>query len=276
MGVVLLSACAATPAHPDVGAHPRVDGGTDAQLPMIDAAPIDAGNDAFAQTDAGPRSRCREVDCGSGCTSLASDPANCGTCGHACRADEVCEQFTCAPSCSSDNTGETNCARSCVHTSTDTHNCGTCGNRCADDMVCAGPFGGACVCPGNQHSCGGACVDRQNDPMFCGTCTTACAAGSFCVAGQCVTACPSDLTACGTRCVDTVSDPEHCGGCNVACGAGTCSGGVCVCNASAGMCGDDVVCSDLQYDVAHCGSCATQCPFTHYCYRGTCLTGYPP
>jgi len=38
--------------------------------------------------------------CGNVCTDQASDPANCGSCGHACAANEICTNYGCEkPSC---------------------------------------------------------------------------------------------------------------------------------------------------------------------------------
>ena len=38
--------------------------------------------------------------CGNVCTDQASDPANCGGCGHACAANEICTEYVCEkPSC---------------------------------------------------------------------------------------------------------------------------------------------------------------------------------
>ncbi|HET6921959.1 MAG TPA: hypothetical protein VFI16_02310 [Anaeromyxobacteraceae bacterium] len=37
-----------------------------------------------------------QVACGGHCAALATDPASCGACGHACAADEACHAGTCA------------------------------------------------------------------------------------------------------------------------------------------------------------------------------------
>jgi hypothetical protein len=78
--------------------------------------------------------------CSEGCVDLASDAANCGACGNACAAGEVCfggvcaREHRCAPL--------TNCADVCVDLSADAANCGACGNACAADEIC---FAGQCA-----------------------------------------------------------------------------------------------------------------------------------
>ena len=79
------------------------------------------------------------VDCGNGCVQLQHDQLNCGTCGNACSAGNVCSGGTCALSCQA---GLTSCTGSCRDLQTDDANCGACGTACGTGMTCSG---GACV-----------------------------------------------------------------------------------------------------------------------------------
>ena len=88
--------------------------------------------DADAGADAGPAgsTSCRqnEAQCGTVCANLRTDAKNCGTCGTACAANEVCDLGRCAAGCS---TGLTQCGQSCIETSSDPANCGACAKACA-------------------------------------------------------------------------------------------------------------------------------------------------
>ncbi|MEO8841168.1 MAG: hypothetical protein ABI591_03270 [Kofleriaceae bacterium] len=77
------------------------------------------------------------VACGSSsdqCSEdLTTDHANCGTCGHACAADEVCSASTCGTSCAAN---QLECAGTCSDVTTDAMNCGACGTACDAGDVC--------------------------------------------------------------------------------------------------------------------------------------------
>src|SRR4051812_4282358 len=49
--------------------------------------------------------------CGSVCSDLNKDPENCGGCGNACAAGQVCASGSCALAC---NGGSTQCGSACV------------------------------------------------------------------------------------------------------------------------------------------------------------------
>jgi hypothetical protein len=70
----------------DAGSTPVI--GSDASAPTVDAtaAPVDSPS-------CGPG----EQNCGGGCISTVSNPANCGMCGRACAATETCLQSQCVP-----------------------------------------------------------------------------------------------------------------------------------------------------------------------------------
>jgi hypothetical protein len=65
--------------------------------------------------------------CGATCVDLASDTANCGRCGNACPAGQVCSLGVCSTECAD---GLTVCRGVCIDTATDPANCGRCGNPC--------------------------------------------------------------------------------------------------------------------------------------------------
>ncbi|MCA9610442.1 MAG: hypothetical protein KC619_32825, partial [Myxococcales bacterium] len=78
-----------------------------------------------------PPGGCRtgETDCDGTCVNTDSDARNCGGCGMACGAGEVCAAGACdAAGCSG---GTTECDRACVDTDTDERHCGGCGMACA-------------------------------------------------------------------------------------------------------------------------------------------------
>jgi hypothetical protein len=155
---------------------------------------------------------------------VQNDPANCGGCGSACAAGQVCSAGKCGVACLG---GSTLCSNLCVDVQNDAKNCGACGNACAAGQVCsAGKCGVTCL--GGSTLCSNKCVDVQNDAANCGKCANACAAGQVCSAGVCGIVCEGGTTKCGNSCVNTQSDPANCGACGTACGAGkACVGGTC-------------------------------------------------
>ncbi len=90
----------------------------------------DGGGDRDATADCRPT----ETSCGGACVSTASDPRNCGACGNACGAEEVCSLGMCTASgCGAALTA---CDGACVDTNTDARHCGSCGTACASDQTC--------------------------------------------------------------------------------------------------------------------------------------------
>lgn len=93
-------------------------------------------------SDAGRPLTCRGVGeelCAGACVNTQVDPANCGACGSACAAGEVCFSNGCAGSCPP---GLTACAGTCVDTGSSNGHCGTCGDACPAGEGC---LGGACA-----------------------------------------------------------------------------------------------------------------------------------
>jgi hypothetical protein len=205
--------------------------------------------------------------CGGTCVDLMSDQGNCGACGTACGAGQVCSGGTCTLDCGA---GTTKCGTNCVDTQNDPSNCGTCGMACPMGQVCSA---GACglTCAGGTTLCSGKCVDTQIDPANCGGCGMACSMGQICSAGACGLTCVGGTTLCSGKCVDTQTDPANCGGCNKPCPSGqTCSGGMCnlACVGGTTLCSGK--CVDTQIDAANCGGCNKPCPSGQTCSGGMC------
>jgi hypothetical protein len=241
-----------------------------------------------------------------GCeTFTGDDPKNCGGCGNACKAGEVCWKGACG--CPS---GFTRCGDECKNLGTDDLACGSCDSACvppsgADPEWKCGPnvqptntdwgcTGGGCkiVCSGSYGDCdhdlcaNGCETDERSDPLNCGACGRACEANQACVDGACL--CPPGTTRCGKRCVDVNVDPNNCGACGNGCpgaedetanGTPTCTGGRCgyLCYAGFEDCDNrtDNGCeAKIASDPLHCGSCATKCDAerSQPCVLGQCLT----
>jgi hypothetical protein len=66
--------------------------------------------------------------CGVGCTDLATDEANCGTCGNACDVSRQCVSGSCV--CPA---GYTECGGECVDTAIDVQHCGACNAQCSGE-----------------------------------------------------------------------------------------------------------------------------------------------
>jgi xyloglucan-specific endo-beta-1,4-glucanase len=163
------------------------------------------------------------MTCGDQCLETQSDPANCGACGLACAANQVCSKGACGSGCAA---ALTKCGAACVDVTGSQANCGTCGKACPADQTC---WQSACICPTGQDTCGanGACVDVQASTTNCGKCGTKCAAGAACAKGAC--ACPGAQIDCSGVCVDAAADKNNCGACGKVCGAGTsCLSGACL------------------------------------------------
>lgn len=202
--------------------------------------------------------------CGQVCVDISTDLSNCGVCGRACAAGEICDQGTCSINCVA---GRTLCGATCADTLTDSANCGTCGMACSAERSCSG---GQCVCPVGQNDCGGVCSDPLTDASNCGSCGNACMGGQTCQQGAC--ACPLGATYCGTACVDTQTSSENCGTCGTVCVSGqVCQAGLCACPSGTNLCGD--TCTDVQSDDLNCGACGQVCELGQTCAAGACGGG---
>jgi hypothetical protein len=217
-----------------------------------------------------------------GCeVSLATDPANCGTCGKACTPANAA-----APSCAQGACGYTSClqgyadcdgnkANGCeVNVNTDSNHCGDCATVCSS--VCSGgKCGTSCAPP--FVLCGASCVDTQTSTANCGDCGKPCPlppahATSKCAAGICGFDCVTGYSRCGDSCYNLQTDANHCSTCATVCPApvnatGVCAAGSCtmMCNPGYTNCGGK--CVDLATDSVNCGTCG------HVCSGGACSAG---
>lgn len=117
------------------------------------------------------------------CSSLVTDPNNCGACGNKCTAPEsACASSACGcPSIS--GVAQTYCSGACINTQSNPGNCGGCGIVCPAGITCSS---GGCACTGTLPGlCNGICVDKSIDPNNCGACGTVCPPGVNCVASVC-------------------------------------------------------------------------------------------
>ncbi len=233
--------------------------------------------------------------CGAGCVDVYSDRQNCGTCGHACAAGEICVTGSCLPTTC---TGGSACALLDGGPGT------CCGSACVDPNVgfdtqqdC---FICGAACPTGSTCQSGACLTAAGAVADCGD--GGCPAGETCLApfGCVLDACASGTTAkacaipgainlgrcCGDACVNPGGDNSNCGGCGIACSsAQTCVFGYCepaaACgaatqgqpcrrNASTGTC-CGAACIDSSSDPANCGGCGSVCPQGGVCSQGQCV-----
>jgi hypothetical protein len=227
----------------------------------------------------------------------ASDPANCGACGTACAAGQVCAAGTCALVCPP---GTTDCGGACTILDFDPGSCGACGNVCPGapnaTAVCSG---GTCalLCGEQFQNCNMSTVDGcevnvAGDPLNCGACGQSCPAAPHaapaCASFACGLSCETGWGNCDSYpdngCeADLGADPLHCSQCGKACPAGPHSQGVCTsgscsiaCDAGFSNCNGsslDGCETSTQTDPQNCGACAKACSKNHAtpsCAGGVC------
>lgn len=220
--------------------------------------------------------------CGDRCSDLKTNAQDCGTCGKACGANQICSNGSCQSStCAS---GQTLCdvygTRSCIDLKSDARNCGLCGAICNDGMSCKA---GNCACPTGTASCGGRCVTPSSflsDDNNCGKCGNSCGiSGLVCNNGVCSRpiVCASGQTKCGTQCVDLKADPTNCGTCGSVCrlanGTPSCAAGQCgVARCNSGFTNCSGACTMASMDRNNCGACGHVCSgSTPNCAAGHCM-----
>lgn len=197
--------------------------------------------------------------CGNSCVDLASDPLNCGSCGHDCAGLPNVAAGATGITCKSGvcNVPPSACAAGYGHCSTraddgcetnleTTDDCGSCGKTCsAPTALCSGSgstyaCSSSCVSPA-PNLCGSKCVSFSADPTNCGACNHDCTAlpnvkagatGIECRSGVCYvppSACVSGFAHCSSQaddgCEASLSTSAHCGSCSL-----TCSGSTPICS----------------------------------------------
>lgn len=212
--------------------------------------------------------------CGGDCVDVNNDGANCGSCGNACEAGQVCDMGmcvtpACVPAC---EMGNTCCGMSCYALSGDLTHCGSCavdctigrGETCSMGMC---RCGGAPGCMGTPEStcCGARCANVRTDVANCGMCGRACGPGETCANGMCGCgagpSCGGGRQCCGGACADVLNDRNNCGACGTRCsGSQQCCSGACV---------------DTNTNTSHCGRCGNSCAgdTVDRCVAGTCSCG---
>jgi|GEM_PF-2506918 len=229
-----------------------------------------------------------------GCEAdLLTDRDNCGSCGTACAADEICD----AGSCVGCPAGEVVCGNSCIDTDTNPAHCGACDAACdlanVDQHGCVGGVCTVVNCDAGYGDCdataaNGCEVDLLATDAHCGTCANACPAGESCCNGSCAdldtdasncgacgNTCPAGQSCCSGACADLDSDVNNCGSCGNACAAGeVCSQGACALDCGVGETDCNGSCVNLNTDPQNCGSCGNVCDLTnvdqHGCAGGSC------
>jgi hypothetical protein len=221
------------------------------------------------------------VPCGSDCTYLDRDFANCGACGttppggvtHAVGYDGTPLRCVNGEIVCDGPTPLTYCAASgpaCADLQTDLNNCGACGVAASYPSDCVD---GHVACASGYTACAGGCVNLQTDPNNCGACgqvVTPDAHGHtrFCAQGKLVCA-ASSYTLCGDVCVNLQTDPENCGGCGNAVEPGaSCESGKPYCSGT--DCGPKLGCVNTSIDTKNCGGCGIKCNPGQYCI-GACF-----
>jgi len=175
---------------------------------------------------------------GPGCTSLLTDPRNCGACGLDCGEAALCEDGVCRCPEGGD---VALCDGVCVDVDANAAHCGGCGDGCPPDAPrCIDAACTSCEDRGLSDCGGPECTDTSRDAQHCGACATACGVGEQCVQGACV----------GGQC--GLCDEDF---------------GVC-CHHPAGQANPG--CTDLSTDFWNCGACGTWCDDGQVCEAGRC------
>ncbi|MFO0606731.1 MAG: fibrinogen-like YCDxxxxGGGW domain-containing protein [Polyangiales bacterium] len=247
---------------------------------------LGACNMGFANCDTNAANGCE--------ANTAADNANCGMCGRACAAGQVCSAGVCTSSCGA---GTTNCSGDCVNTQTDPGNCGMCGNACRPpNASLSACVMGACVvaaCNAGFGDCDGNVMNgcetnvRGSDVNNCGACNLVCRfpnAAATCASGSCAMgACAAGFADCDRNpangCeTNTNTDNANCGTCGRACGAGqACGAGSCATSCGAGTTNCSGACVNTATDPMNCGACARACSLpnvaTNACVGSACVVG---
>jgi hypothetical protein len=239
------------------------------------------------------------ICCGESCIPVGSDPTNCGACGHACGAGELCVQWgsqaagliqtpgQCAPAspcdaahndftCQTDAGLGTCCLGQCISSFSYPY-CGVCGQSCAD----AGGWSGDCW-SGAECPTGTACDAMRGwycSPLSCQGLEDglACVQDGGSVPLQC----------CAGSCMDLNFDSNNCGICGLQCPSDTvCQAAQCFppVNCAEGSNGESCWlspalgegtccegrCVNTVNDQSNCGGCGFVCSGQDVCTNWTC------
>jgi hypothetical protein len=194
-----------------------------------------------------------------GCETSLLRPANCGACGHACAAGELCAAGACVAACPAPLV---KCGTSCQDMNA-ASSCGACDNACPATNGVASCVGGVCqiACQAGYATCGSAdgCANNVQENVggpcgaACGACTPATALHvGVCSGGACVQRCQIGYSACGATCVDEQVDARNCGACGNTCaGDEVCAAGSCVPTAGLTVASNLTTPSDVVLDAAN-------------------------
>lgn len=286
-------------------------GGGDRSAPL-DGGVADGPPDSPPAADLGRSMPCGDgsrLACGAACVDPTSDAKNCGSCGHACGADQICSAGQCmappstcppggCPRGSYCDLGSNRCVAGCLSDA----GCSAgqiCTNRscvagCRKDGDCAGNHAcvaNQCQCTNGTTECSGVCVDTSSDGQNCGSCGHACSAPDHgtisCQASQCVSRCDSGYHLCDATCASD-HDVATCGASCTPCtqpanGVATCDGTQCgfTCNSGyvpcdQGCCENCATagCSGLTWCNPQTGLCEPGCAHNSQCSTSqVCNTG---
>lgn len=156
---------------------------------------------------------------------MGIDPANCGSCGHACFDSEQCQNANCVCSNGGIDCGQPPDGNTCRNGIYDPTNCGHCSVSCNSQEACNA---GHCSCRPPKTQVGAGCFDVRHDGAHCGSNNMMCGSNEVCGAlqvtgGSCITTmlCQSlGGVVCGKGCYGQnafQSDPFNCGNCGNVC-----------------------------------------------------------
>jgi hypothetical protein len=270
-----------------------------------DAGRCDCPAEPGVGTCAGGQSCCAEA----GCADLATDVANCGSCGNDCSAlapelggggrSDGCAAGACACAGGAPCGLGERCCGGCVARCTDM-NCGGCGATCGARGHCVEGAAGACgcACDAPFDDCNGdapssasdGCeTDTSTSPLHCGGCGRACDLPNTdvheCAGGSCrPVTCDAGFEDCDgvaeNGCERNVRTLTDCDGCGVACSlpnaVATCASGECRiahCAVGFGECDANFAngCETSTRTLSDCGSCDVACALQNAI--GSCTSG---
>jgi len=128
---------------------------------------LDAGGGGGSSICPSHPTQCGGTCCGDQCIDTTIDPRNCGACGMACAAGQLCQASHCGcfPTGVACGTGQSCCASAgCKSLDTDANNCGACGVSCGTGGTCTG---GKCTCGGATCGAGQSCCNGSCSSMSC-------------------------------------------------------------------------------------------------------------